>query len=80
MFSGAIRKYQYQGNYRYCYCTKSSHLEFMLTEGEAIGGYEGILHCLILAPQYIGLIETEKGRLAISSLPQNRTVSQCCGC
>ncbi|MEM8965923.1 MAG: arginine decarboxylase [Bacteroidota bacterium] len=32
MFSEAIQKYQYSGSYRYCYCTKSSHFEFVLTE------------------------------------------------
>jgi arginine decarboxylase len=31
-FSKAIEKYQYKGNYYYCYCTKSSHFEFVLTE------------------------------------------------
>nr|WKN38763.1 arginine decarboxylase [Tunicatimonas sp. TK19036] len=32
MFREAMQKYQYEGNYRYCYCTKSSHFEFVLTE------------------------------------------------
>ncbi|MEM7108617.1 MAG: arginine decarboxylase [Bacteroidota bacterium] len=32
MFSGAIKKYQYDGSYTYCYCTKSSHFSFVLEE------------------------------------------------
>lgn len=32
MFRESMQKYQYQGHYRYCYCTKSSHFEFVLTE------------------------------------------------
>ena len=32
MFNGAIEKLNYQGEYRYCYCTKSSHFEFVLNE------------------------------------------------
>jgi len=32
MFGRAMQKHNYQGNYRYCYCTKSSHFEFVLRE------------------------------------------------
>ncbi|MEQ9443761.1 MAG: arginine decarboxylase [Cyclobacteriaceae bacterium] len=32
MFRESMQKYQYEGEYRYCYCTKSSHFEFVLTE------------------------------------------------
>ncbi len=32
MFNEAIEKLNYQGEYRYCYCTKSSHFEFVLSE------------------------------------------------
>jgi len=32
MFNSAIQKHNYQGEYRYCYCTKSSHFEFVLSE------------------------------------------------
>jgi arginine decarboxylase len=32
MFNAAIEKHNYQGNYQYCYCTKSSHFEFVLRE------------------------------------------------
>lgn len=31
-FAAAIEKHQYQGNYNYCYCTKSSHFEYVLNE------------------------------------------------
>lgn len=31
-FQQAIDKYDYQGNYVYCYCTKSSHFKFILEE------------------------------------------------
>ncbi len=31
-FSDAIRKYKYEGNYYYCYCTKSSHFSFVVEE------------------------------------------------
>jgi len=31
-FNVAIAKVDYQGDYHYCYCTKSSHFEFVLTE------------------------------------------------
>lgn len=29
-FEAAIKKHKYKGNYTYCYCTKSSHFEFVL--------------------------------------------------
>ncbi len=32
LFNEAIKKYNYEGNYQYCYCTKSSHFEFVITE------------------------------------------------
>ncbi len=32
LFNDAIKKYDYKGNYNYCYCTKSSHFEFILNE------------------------------------------------
>ncbi|MDQ3534310.1 MAG: arginine decarboxylase [Bacteroidota bacterium] len=31
-FNNAIKKYKYQGDYTYCYCTKSSHFQFVLEE------------------------------------------------
>jgi arginine decarboxylase len=32
LFNQAIEKYQYEGKYNYCYCTKSSHFSFVLEE------------------------------------------------
>lgn len=32
IFNKAIEKYNYKGSYTYCYCTKSSHFEFVLNE------------------------------------------------
>ncbi len=32
LFAKAFDKYSYQGNYNYCYCTKSSHFSFVLNE------------------------------------------------
>ena len=32
LFNQAIDRYQYKGNYYYCYCTKSSHFAFILDE------------------------------------------------
>jgi len=32
IFNVAIAKHDYKGNYNYCYCTKSSHFEFILHE------------------------------------------------
>ncbi len=32
MFQQAMNKYQYEGRYQYCYCTKSSHFSFVLDE------------------------------------------------
>ncbi|MFN8437603.1 MAG: arginine decarboxylase [Cytophagales bacterium] len=32
IFNKAIQKYGYSGKYTYCYCTKSSHFEFVLNE------------------------------------------------
>ncbi|NCX96251.1 MAG: arginine decarboxylase [Chitinophagia bacterium] len=32
MFADAIKKHKYEGNYYYCYCTKSSHFSFILEE------------------------------------------------
>ena len=31
-FNDAIKKYDYKGNYNYCYCTKSSHFKHVLNE------------------------------------------------
>jgi arginine decarboxylase len=31
-FANAIEKYKYKGNYKYCYCTKSSHFQHVLNE------------------------------------------------
>lgn len=32
IFNNAIKKYNYNGSYTYCYCTKSSHFNFVLEE------------------------------------------------
>lgn len=32
IFNAAIKKFNYQGTYTYCYCTKSSHFQFVLEE------------------------------------------------
>ena len=32
IFNAAIKKFDYQGTYTYCYCTKSSHFRFVLEE------------------------------------------------
>ncbi len=32
IFNAAIKKFNYEGNYTYCYCTKSSHFQFVLEE------------------------------------------------
>ena len=32
MFNDAIKKHKYQGDYYYCYCTKSSHFSFIVEE------------------------------------------------
>jgi len=32
LFNNAIKQKNYQGNYTYCYCTKSSHFQFVLDE------------------------------------------------
>ncbi len=32
IFNAAIKKFKYEGNYTYCYCTKSSHFKFVLEE------------------------------------------------
>ena len=31
-FSNAIKKHKYKGNYNYCYCTKSSHFQYVMLE------------------------------------------------
>lgn len=33
IFNKAIKKHDYAGSYTYCYCTKSSHFQFVLEEG-----------------------------------------------
>lgn len=33
IFGDAIKKHKYKGTYTYCYCTKSSHFQFVLEEG-----------------------------------------------
>jgi arginine decarboxylase len=35
IFNDAIKKYKYEGEYTYCYCTKSSHFRFVLEEALA---------------------------------------------
>ncbi len=32
LFADAIKRYKYEGEYRYCYCTKSSHFSFIVEE------------------------------------------------
>jgi arginine decarboxylase len=32
MFANAIKKHKYEGEYNYCYCTKSSHFSFIVEE------------------------------------------------
>ncbi|MGI9542526.1 MAG: arginine decarboxylase [Cyclobacteriaceae bacterium] len=32
LFRRAIKKHKYKGNYTYCYCTKSSHFQFVIEE------------------------------------------------
>ncbi|MGZ5191131.1 MAG: arginine decarboxylase, partial [Flavisolibacter sp.] len=32
MFANAIKKHKYEGDYSYCYCTKSSHFSFVVEE------------------------------------------------
>ena len=32
LFKHAMKRYNYKGNYTYCYCTKSSHFRFVLDE------------------------------------------------
>lgn len=32
MFANAFKKYKYEGEYNYCYCTKSSHFSFVIEE------------------------------------------------
>src|SRR5690606_17461708 len=32
LFNAAIKKHRYNGNYYYCYCTKSSHFSFIVEE------------------------------------------------
>ncbi len=32
LFAKAFKKHKYEGNYHYCYCTKSSHFSFILEE------------------------------------------------
>ncbi|QHT72133.1 arginine decarboxylase [Rhodocytophaga rosea] len=32
IFNNAIKKFRYKGSYTYCYCTKSSHFQFVLEE------------------------------------------------
>lgn len=37
LFQKAMKKHHYQGNYTYCYCTKSSHFRFIMEEAIANG-------------------------------------------
>src|SRR5438128_232863 len=32
MFASAMKRHRYEGEYNYCYCTKSSHFSFILEE------------------------------------------------
>ena len=32
MFANAMKKHKYEGEYHYCYCTKSSHFSFVVEE------------------------------------------------
>src|SRR4028118_1245246 len=37
MFAKAMKKHKYEGQYYYCYCTKSSHFSFVVEETLANG-------------------------------------------
>ncbi len=39
IFGDAMKKHQYQGDYVYCYCTKSSHFQFVLEETSRAGAH-----------------------------------------
>ncbi len=39
IFGEAIRKYNYEGEYIYCYCTKSSHFNFVMEEATHAGAH-----------------------------------------
>src|SRR6478752_1706367 len=32
MFASAMKRHRYEGEYNYCYCTKSSHFSFIVEE------------------------------------------------
>src|SRR5690606_21080478 len=37
MFANAFKKHKYEGQYYYCYCTKSSHFSFVRSEERRVG-------------------------------------------
>ena len=37
LFSNAFKKHKYEGDYHYCYCTKSSHFSFIVEEALSHG-------------------------------------------
>ena len=39
LFKASIAKHDYQGDYHYCYCTKSSHFSFILEETSKCGAH-----------------------------------------
>lgn len=39
LFEGSMKKHGYQGDYVYCYCTKSSHFQFVLEETSKAGAH-----------------------------------------
>lgn len=39
LFEKAMKKFNYEGSYTYCYCTKSSHFRFVLEETLATGAH-----------------------------------------
>jgi len=39
LFTDAMKKYNYEGDYTYCYCTKSSHFSFVLEEAIKHGSH-----------------------------------------
>lgn len=61
MFNVAMAKVDYQGDYHFCYCTKSSHFQFVLEEA-----LKNDIHLETSSAFDINLIETleEEGRIA----------------
>ncbi len=67
IFNGAIKKFKYKGSYTYCYCTKSSHFQFVVEEALKNGIHLETSSALTSRSSKTFIREERSTRISISS-------------